>query len=47
MTNEKIIVEVPNTSANEFDYTYILAGILVLGGITFIVYEEKRKNKNK
>ena len=47
MTNEKIIIEVPNTSANEFDYTYILAGILVLGGITFIVYEKKRKNKNK
>lgn len=45
MTNEKIIVEVPNTSSNEIDYIYILAGVMIAGGLAVIIYDKKRKKK--
>ena len=43
MTNEKIKIEVPNTSDNSLDYIYIIAGILCVGGVGVIIYDKKRK----
>ena len=47
MTDEKVIVEVPNTEEN----TYIIpiSIILMAGATGVVIYEEikKRKNKNK
>ena len=43
MTNEKIKIDVPNTSDNSLDYIYIIAGILCVGGVGVIIYDKKRK----
>ena len=47
MTDEKVIVEVPNTEEN--NYIIPISLILMAGATGVVIYEEikKRKNKNK
>ena len=45
MTNEKIVIEVPNTEKNEFPYFELGALILSLIGLGVIAYAKKKKDK--
>jgi len=45
MTDEKEVIEVPNTLANS--YIDLIAGAIVLSGTGLIIISNKRKNKNK
>ena len=46
MTNEKVIIEVPNTGINEMPLIEIGSIVLILGGTGVILYGIKRNNKN-
>ena len=43
MVNEKVIIEVPITSINEYPIIYVVSGILLLSGIGVIIYAKKKK----
>jgi len=43
MTNEKIIVEVPDTNLDKNYNLYFIVGILTISGIGMIIYGQKRK----
>lgn len=43
MTNEKIIVEVPDTNLDKNYNLYFVVGILIISGIGMIIYGQKRK----
>lgn len=47
MTDEKVIVEVPNTGLTDSHFIEIVGGLLTLGGIGVIVYVYTKKKKQK
>ncbi len=47
MTDEKVIVEVPNTGLTDSHFIEIAGGLLTLGGIGVIVYVYTKKKKQK
>ncbi len=47
MTNEKIVVEVPNTEENDSFLIEIISGIICVLGIGIIIYARKKNQKKK
>ena len=45
MTNEKIVVDVPNTEENEKFLIEIISGIISVSGIGIIIYARKKSEK--
>ena len=45
MTNEKIIVEVPNTEINDNFLVEIISGIICISGIGIVIYARKKSEE--